>query len=217
MIQVLQYQQDVEAATQALQSRGLPTHLTVQKNWDQWLLAQSLADDDRQSQILDLGCGDGCTLDFLAALGFQHLHGIDLEIKPSLRNRPYQLHEADMTATPFPDASFDCAVSISVIEHGVDLNAFFQEAYRLLRPNGLLFVTTDYWQQKIQIDPTIKPFGLSWSIFSDSEVAAAIALAQSHGFSLDSHTQIPDCVETTVDWYDRHYTFIAMEFRKVIR
>lgn len=214
MIRVLQHQQEVEAATQTLRKEGLPTHITTQKNWDQWLLAQALTNHDRQSAMIDLGCGDCCTLNFLAALGFQNLHGVDLQIQSPVGDRPYQLYEADMTATPFPDQSFDGAVSISVIEHGVDLNAFFQEANRLLRSNGLLFVTTDYWQQKIQVDPAIQPFGLSWSIFSRPEIKDAIALAQSHGFVLTAQAGIPDCVETTVDWYEKQYTFIALEFRK---
>lgn len=214
MIRVLQHQQDVETATQALQAQGLPTHLTMEKNWDQWLLAQALTTCDRQAVILDLGCGDGCTLDFLAALGFQHLHGIDLQIKPALRDRPYQLHEGDLTATDFPDQSFDVAVSISVIEHGVDLNAFFQEAARLLRPNGLLFVTTDYWHHKVEVDLAIQPFGLTWSIFSAAEIQTAIAIAQSHKFKLASPTEIPICLETPVTWYNQHYTFIALELIK---
>jgi len=214
VIQVLQHQQEVETATQMLQNQGLPTHLTKQKNWDQWLLARSLADYDRQLRILDLGCGDGCTLDFLAALGFQNLYGIDLQIKPSLRDRPYHLQEGDLTATHFPDQSFDCTVSISVIEHGVDLNAFFREANRLLKPKGLLFATTDYWHNKISIDSNIQPFGLTWSIFSSSEIQAAVAIAQSHGFTLASHSEIPTCIETPVTWYEKHYTFIALEFQK---
>ncbi|MDX2229997.1 MAG: class I SAM-dependent methyltransferase [Leptolyngbyaceae cyanobacterium bins.349] len=216
MIRVLQHQQEVETATQTLQNQGLPTHLTVEKNWDQWLLTRSLANCDRQLYLLDLGCGDGCTLDLLAALGFQNLHGIDLQMQTDKSDRPYQLHQGDLTVTPFPDQSFDCAVSISVIEHGVDLHAFFQEAHRLLRANGLLFVTTDYWPHKIHIDPSIKPFGLTWSIFSRAEIAAAIAIAQTYGFTLTAQTEIPACIETPVTWYKKHYTFIALEFQKQI-
>jgi SAM-dependent methyltransferase len=214
VIQVLQTLQDVEIATQALRSRGLPTHLTVQKNWDQWLLSQHLFQYDRQSPIIDLGCGDCCTLEFLAALGFQQLHGIDLTIQQSSNDRPYQLHQGDLTATPFPDQTFDCAVSISVIEHGVDLDRFFQETYRILKPNGFLFITTDYWHQKIQVDSTIKPFELSWSIFSSTEVQAMLTLAQQSGFLLESNSEIPACAEKTVNWYEKQYTFIAIGLRK---
>jgi SAM-dependent methyltransferase len=214
VIQVLQTLQEVETAMQDLHSRGLPTHLTRQKNWDQWLLAECLSHLDRQCPIIDLGCGDCCTLEFLAALGFQQLHGIDLTIQQPSSDRPYQLYQGDLTATPFPDQMFDFAVSISVVEHGVDLNRFFQETYRILKPNGSLFITTDYWQQKIQVDASIKPFGLFWSIFSSAEVQAMLNFAQQHGFVLESNLEIPPCVERTVHWYEQQYTFIAIELKK---
>ncbi|MBW4420907.1 MAG: methyltransferase domain-containing protein [Myxacorys californica WJT36-NPBG1] len=214
MIKVLQHCQEVEAATQQLQKASLPTHITTEKNWDQWWLYQLLHDQDRQSSIIDLGCGDCCTLDFLAALEFEHLHGIDLAMKPSLQDRPYQLYEGDLTATPFADESYDVAVSISVIEHGVDLNTFFREASRLLKPGGLLFVTTDYWQTKIAVESSIQPFGLPWIVFSQPEIEHAIACASSYGLVLDRQVEIPACAESTVSWYEKHYTFIALVFRK---
>lgn len=214
MIQVLQNWQEVEIATQALQQLNLPTHITIEKNWDQWLLAQLLEVNsvDRQSTLLDLGCGDCCTLEFLSALGFCRLHGIDLNVKT--RSSTYQLSEGDMTATSFSDCSIEVAVSISVIEHGVDLNAFFREACRILKPGGLLFVTTDYWQRKIDIDPAIQPFGLSWTIFSEAEIESAIGLAQTQGFVLLEDQSVPACTDTPVSWYQKNYTFLALTFQK---
>lgn len=223
MIEVLSDWQTVQRATDKLQQRGLPTHLTPQKNWDQALLAQLLEPFDspnggtashRQIAILDLGCGDCCTLDFLAALGFSQLHGIDLHLKQAQTSHPYLLFEGDLTRTPFANESYDVLTSISVIEHGVDLNAFFAEADRLLKPGGILFVTTDYWETKIPIDPTIKPFGLSWQIFSKAEIQQAIDLAQQQGLALIQEAAFPACQESPVTWYDHHYTFIALAFRK---
>lgn len=214
MIQVLQNWQEVETATQALEQSNLPTHITIQKNWDQWLLAQLLEENfvDRQSKILDLGCGDCCTLEFLSALGFHDLHGIDLNIKAESSN--YRLYQGNITETSFSDSSFDVAVSISVIEHGVDLNGFFREAYRILKPGGLLFVTTDYWQDKISIDISIQPFGLSWTVFSGAEIENAIGLAKTHGFVLPENHRIPACCDTPVSWYEKNYTFLALTFQK---
>ena len=214
MIRVLQDLQEVEAATQMLQQGNLPTHLTIEKNWDQWLLAQVLRERDRQARIIDLGCGDRCTLELLSALGFRDLHGIDLAIRTSVEKQRYQLYEGDLTATPFPDSSFDVAVSISVIEHGVDRDALFREADRLLKPGGSLFITTDYWQDKILVDRSIRPFGLAWTIFSQPEISEMIVIAKTHGFVLHQDQQIPACAETTVSWYERSYTFIALSLTK---
>lgn len=212
MIKVLQKWQEVGEATLSLQSQRLPTHITVQKNWDQFLLYQALTTRDRQSWIIDLGCGDCCTLDFLAALGFTNLHGIDLEVKQA-NNLPYELYEGDIIKTSFPSQSYDIAVSISVIEHGVDIAAFFQEAHRLLKAGGILFITTDYWEDKIQVDEFIRPFGLTWKIFSKLEIQETIALANNYGFALEN-VNIPTCVDTTVSWYNKNYTFIALSLRK---
>ncbi|MCU0564985.1 MAG: class I SAM-dependent methyltransferase [Oculatellaceae cyanobacterium Prado106] len=213
MIQVLQNWLEVGESTLSLQRQRLPTHLTVQKNWDQSLLAQQLLPLPQSSAILDLGCGDCCTLKFLAALGFTNLSGIDLQVPSDSSSLPYTLHQGDLMKTPFTDRTFDMAVSISVIEHGVDLKAFFQEAHRILKSSGLLFVTTDYWQEKIGIDDAIQPFGLSWQIFSQEQIEEMIAIAQSCGFQLKAETTIPACADPTVTWYDKDYTFIALTFQ----
>ncbi|MBD3887401.1 methyltransferase domain-containing protein [Phormidium tenue FACHB-886] len=214
MIQVLQSWLEIGNATLSLQRRGLPTHITVQKNWDQFLLDQQLLNEPEQTAILDLGCGDCCTLKFLKVLGFTNLSGIDLHLPPQSSTLPYKLYQGNLMNTSFTEQSFDWAISISVIEHGVDLKAFFNEAYRILRPNGMLFVTTDYWEEKVEVDPSIQPFGLSWEIFSKAQIQETIATAQTCGFELKKDTLIPVCGDKTVTWYNKDYTFIALVFRK---
>lgn len=214
MIKVLQDWLEIGEATLSLQRRGLPTHLTVQKNWDQFLLAQQLQPTPRNCAILDLGCGDCCTLKFLSALGFTQLSGIDLQLSPKSFTNSYQLYQGDLTNTLFAEQSFDWAISISVIEHGVDLTAFFKEVYRILKPQGMLFVTTDYWETKVEVDATIRPFGLDWQIFSKAQVEHAIAIAHSCGFQLKQNQPIPTCTDKTVTWYNKDYTFIALTFQR---
>ena len=213
MIKVLQKWQEVGEATLSLQSQRLPTHITVQKSWDQFLLYQALITKNRQSWIIDLGCGDCCTLDFLAALGFTNMHKIDLEIKNQANNLPYERYQGDIIKTSFPSQSYDFAISISVIEHGVDIEAFFQEAHRLLKVGGLLFITTDYWEDKIQVDEFVRPFGLCWKIFSKLEIPEIIVLANNYCFALEN-VNIPACADKTVSWYNNNYTFIALALRK---
>lgn len=100
-------------------------------------------------QVLDAGCGAGRHLLPLAQAGFQVL-GVDVEqavlqvLQATLRSLDLQapLIRADLRRLPFPDNSFDLALSINVINHG-DAAAFREycrELDRVLRPGGLLFI-----------------------------------------------------------------------------
>lgn len=213
MIEVLQNRQEIDAATLKIQSLCLPPHLDLHKNWDHLLLYNAIATIDKQSQIIDLGCGECCTLNFLAALNFNNLHGIDLQIGYDA-NTAYTLHQGNITQTPLVSGKCDVAISISVIEHGVDLPAFFAEVSRLLKTGGLLFVTTDYWSEYIEIDSSIQPFGLEWKVFSGADIEQLITLAQENNLVLAQAEDIPACSDKPVRWYGYKYTFIALLFRK---
>lgn len=47
------------------------------------------------------------------------------------------VQEADATAVPFPDASFDAVVSLIMLHHVIDWESALGEASRLLRPGGM--------------------------------------------------------------------------------
>ena len=49
----------------------------------------------------------------------------------------------NLTRLRCPDASFDCVVSLSVIEHVPDVERGLEEMYRVLAPGGRLLITTD--------------------------------------------------------------------------
>lgn len=52
---------------------------------------------------------------------------------------------AEDYAANAPHDQFDVLTCISVIEHVRDLRPFFRACRMLLKPGGLLFLTTDYW------------------------------------------------------------------------
>lgn len=227
MVKVLQNWQEIGEATLGLQRQGLPTHMTVSKNWDQYLLYKTLENRDRGIRILDLGCGDGYTLKLLHALGFNNVHGLDFTLSRKLRlgqfakmwrqktlTPPYHLHKGDITNTGFEDASVDVAFSLSVIEHGVNIEALFKEAQRILKPQGQLFLTTDYWEEKIADGNTVEAFGLPWKVFSRDEVESLIRLARRYNFLIDGESAVLSCSDRTVYWQNTNYTFIQLQFVK---
>jgi SAM-dependent methyltransferase len=227
MINVLQNWQEVGCATLALQRERLPIHSTAQKNWDHYLLHKLINSQDRRIQVIDLGCGEAHTLKFLYSLGFKNIDGIDFRISWKVRaaqlirawrqkalNLPFHLYPGDITKTPFRNDSYDLAVCVSTIEHGVDIKAFLREASRILKPGGLLFLTTDYWEEEVQATNSANAFGLPWKVFSQDEIKLLIRLAQGCGLVLSQDTTIPACSDKTVFWQDSNYTFISLVFKK---
>jgi ubiquinone/menaquinone biosynthesis C-methylase UbiE len=97
--------------------------------------------------VLDLGCGTGRNLTYLARRGFEVV-GFDAS-KSALRlaglwarklrlgNLP--LIEGTMTSLPFNEDGFDAVISISVIHHAIKQDIFktIFEVYRVLRKDGL--------------------------------------------------------------------------------
>ena len=227
MISVLRDWLEVGEAITLLSRSALPLHPTPQKNWDHALLTSIVAGLPTSARIIDLGCGDGYTLMLLQALGFTDITGIDLILNKRLRIRqaremwrrstlkiPFKLYRADLTDTRLPHGSFDAAVSISTIEHGVDLPAFAAEASRLLKPGGVLFMTTDYWEDSIEVGESSTPFGLPWRVFDRAALEQLLLIASAVGLKLIGDGRIPGCTKRTVVWNSVEYTFVAIGLRK---
>lgn len=227
MTHVLQEWDQVGEALLAVQRQGLPAHESAQKNWDHYLLLRAIEKVPKDAPILDLGCGNGFTLKLLAAVGYQNLDGIDSILTSRLvigrwvwkwRNRtlrtPYRLHRGDFTQMRFPDSSFDLAFSISVIEHGVRLAPFLEECFRVLKPGGLLYLTADYWDPKLQTNSTNHAFGRAWHIFSKEEIERLFFVAEKIGFQKVSKNPIPPCRQPMIHWQNKDYTAIAILLEK---
>jgi SAM-dependent methyltransferase len=227
LIKVLQDWSEVGDSVLSIQRLGLPLHQTAQKNWDHALLLNALASVSHDSAIIDLGCDEGFTLNFLKLAGYQNLYGLDLSISWRARatqlarmwrrrslKPPYHLRRASITQTPFEAGRFAAAVSVSTIEHGVDKPAFLEEAARILKPGGLLFVTTDYWQERTPVPEDFRAFGQTWEIACRDDIAQFLKSAAAVGLSPRAGCEIPPCSQRTVHWGDADYTFIAMLFRR---
>lgn len=96
---------------------------------------------------LDLGCGDGILTDILfARMGRKpNLVGIDpdpLETAAAAKYDFYdRIHTSFGDAIPEADATFDYAISNSVLEHIPDLEPVIAELGRVLKPGGQFFFT----------------------------------------------------------------------------
>ena len=90
-------------------------------------------------RLLDVGCGGGAHAVAFAERGWT-VTGVDLS-RAQLelaRARGVDVGEADATALPFEDASFDAAVSTFTHTDLEDFPAVLRETARVLRPEGRL-------------------------------------------------------------------------------
>ncbi len=101
-----------------------------------------------------------------------------------------------------------------MIEHGVPLQDYFQEMYRLLKPGGVLITSTDYYPTPIDTRGQFA-HGTPIKIFSRPEIEAALALAKSVGFELTGEVDL-ECEEKPIRWeqFGLEYTFILFTLRK---
>lgn len=108
---------------------------------------------DSGAGILDYGCGWGRILGELQELGYTRLTGVDPSVEMVRRAREehpaLDIRIMEPGPLPFADSSFDCVLLFAVLtcvptDSGQRLIA--DEAFRVLRPGGLLYVS-DYLLQ----------------------------------------------------------------------
>jgi len=97
-------------------------------------------------KVVDLGCGNGIVGGILLKeAAFVSLSGVDVNIgvaDEARANGYVDFAASDLAELPFPNASFDAAISICVLEHVNDLAAALREACRVLKPGGRLVFST---------------------------------------------------------------------------
>lgn len=121
-------------------SREEPQGITFQP--DIYPKVLSLLPDDRSIRILDVGAGEGYLCKILKEQGYEYVEACDvLEDNFKVPDAPF--HKAEFTdSIPLPDASYDCILSIEVLEHVENHFRFMKEVLRITRKGGLVILTT---------------------------------------------------------------------------
>jgi len=110
-----------------------------------------------RGRALEVGPGSGVYLPVLARL-FPEVTALDLEEAYLSEARRYaETHPAlnviagDITRAQFPDGFFDLILCTEVVEHIPDVTAAVREMYRLLRPGGVLVLSTPQRYSSLEI------------------------------------------------------------------
>lgn len=105
-------------------------------------------------RILDVGCGPGFYVtELLEAVGPEgSVVGLDISAdmlavaaKRAEGHGNVTFYEADASSLPVPDASFDRAVCVQVLEYVRDVPTALREMHRALRPGGRVLVWDVDW------------------------------------------------------------------------
>ncbi|GCE21118.1 methyltransferase domain-containing protein [Dictyobacter kobayashii] len=165
-------------------------------------------------QVLDAGCGYGGSAIWLAKNRGCQVVGINLVPEQVSAARRFaktsgvedrvSFAEMNFTATTFPDESFDVVWALESLVHSDKKEAFFREAYRLLRGGGRLIIA-DYTlrespalssDQKTTLTPWLKGWALA-DLLATSEYIQAL---QASGFQKVETRDITEQIRPSVNW-----------------
>jgi ubiquinone/menaquinone biosynthesis C-methylase UbiE len=110
------------------------------RNYDYSPIKDGIADvlgADPLRAVLEVGCGTGYWLKWLAGRAAT-VAGVDLSASMIARAKGSGavLARARAESLPWRDASFDRVLCVNALHHFADRDAFFDEARRVLAPNG---------------------------------------------------------------------------------
>jgi len=205
-----------QAAAADCRRLGLPLHRDLPKNWDALgaisTVLNGLGTDIR---VLDAGAARySSVLPWLRLYGVRELIGNNLEFTRSTQHGPVRFEYGDITETPYRDGWFDAITCMSVVEHGVPLDRFTAESARILRPGGLLVLSTDYDQQPPDTSGKMA-YGVPVKIFGPEDIRQFVKTAEAHGLDLVGELRL-EHASRPVHWKRTglDYTFLRLTFQR---
>ena len=114
------------------------------EHYHRYLLAREFC---RGRDVIDVAAGEGYGTALLAqvarsAIGIEIDNDAVTAAREEFRRANLSYLQGDARSLPLPDSSFDVAVSFETLEHLAEQDIFLSELRRVLRPGGLLVIST---------------------------------------------------------------------------
>ena len=103
-----------------------------------------LVREEPKGALLDVGCGDGSSSEEIVKDGWS-VSGLELSPKNVTKARKKGINAVVGNAEeklPYNEDMFDVVIAGEIIEHLTNPKNFLEECYRVLKPNGVLILTT---------------------------------------------------------------------------
>ena len=126
--------------------------------------------------VLDVASGEGYGSAILATVA-RSVVGVELSVEATTHAKAAYPEEnlefisGDATQIPLSDATVDVVVSFETLEHLPDQDKFFNEVRRVLRPGGLLIVSTPDRHVHSGIGMGVNPFHVHELSYSEFETS----------------------------------------------
>ena len=202
-----------------LRFRRAPEPVAVSKSWDVWTMYRTVLEHapDRATRVFEMGSYNSEIPLVLWRAGYHNIRASDFN--PLGRAIRWYGNRIDFRCENFyaPDlapGSVDVMTALSVIEHGFDQEKLIAAAARLLKPGGLFLFTTDYREEGATIPDTLRPFGLSYRVFSRGDIESLVRAAGVAGLELIGPAEWA-ASDYPIEWYGFRFTFAFVALRKV--
>lgn len=131
-------------------------------------------------RLLDVGCSSGAFLLSARKLGFQ-VEGVEpsADAAETARSMGMQVFNGFLEQANYPDASFDAVTLIEIVEHVRDALALLRECARILRPGGVVLITTPNAHSW-----TARSMGSRWAGFSLNAMGGHISFFSPHSIGI---------------------------------